>query len=695
MIQENKKLSKYLKKMSVIIMLTAGSLGNAIAASYNIGTGIYDITGPAAENSFFGYSNWEQQASGIHTRLRAHAYIIESQSSSNRLVYVSSDLGMISQGVKLEVVKRLSEIYDNVYTNDNVMLSATHTHVAAGGSSHYSLFEIASASKAMILGGYSSENFEAIVNGIVNAIKKAHNNLAPGSIKLIQGTLHGATRNRSLPAYVNNSDYNPSDSDTNKTMTVLKFKKENGTEVGMINWFAVHPTGLSNQFTYLSSDISGYAQHQFEKMKGTDFNASETFVAAFGSSDLGDSLIVDGNAHSASGYEGSSDELANAKKGGSRLFIKGWELYNQSGLKLNGPVDYRHRWADMENYTVDALFTGNENQNLCSAARGYSFIAGAENGPSNIPGIQEGMTIENTNVLTAFSAFEDSFLGGIINTTFGLLNLGADDPCQHPKPVLLPTGDLDWVPEILPFQVFVIGELAIVGVPAEITTQAGRRIRADIQAQLGSKGVTTIVISGLSNTYSGYVATKEEYQTQNYEGASTAFGQYTLDAYRQEVSNLAVAIKNEQPVFDDKQPIDRLNEYHNERPGVVWDGKYWNESFGQVKSDANASYNKGDSVEVSYRGGHPKNNLRTQDTFLKIQKKVNSNWLTIADDSDWNTLYKWSREGTDRSRIDITWNIPADTESGIYRIVHQGDWKNGWTGKIKSYNGISREFSVH
>jgi neutral ceramidase len=665
------------------------------AANYNIGTGVYDITGPAAENGFFGFSNWNQQTEGIHTRSRAHAYIVESPQSHNRIVFVSADLGSIFQSVKIEVAKRLMPIFGSTYTDDNIMLSATHTHVAAGGSSHYSLFEVASASEAMVLGGYSSENFEAIVNGIVEAIKRAHYNLAPGDIELVQGKLTGASVNRSLAAYRNNADYDASASETNDDMTLLKFKKDNGKEVGMVAWFSAHPTGFSNQWTLLSADISGYAQMRFEKQKGTDFNASETFVASFASSDLGDALFIDGNANSKQGFQGGNDEVLNAKNAGLRLFDKGWDLYNQGGVQLSGNLDYRHRWADMENYTVDGAFTGAGNQALCSAARGFSFTGGSENGPSDLPGIYEGMTVDNTNIGTALSAFHDSALGGIINLAFGALNLAQDDPCQHPKPVLLSTGDWNWVPETLPFQVFMLGELAIVGAPGEITTQAGRRIRSDVLAQLAPKGVTKVVIAGLSNTYSGYVTTKEEYAMQHYEGASTAFGQYTLAAYRQEFSQLASAINLGETIHDDKQPRDRLHEWRNERPGVVWDGKYFWESFGQVMTNANSSYQRGDSVYVSFRGGHPKNNLRTQDTFLKVQRYVGGNWVTVSNDWDWDTMYKWNREGADRSLIEITWNIPEDVASGTYRIIHQGDWKNGWTGRVKPYSGVSRSFSVN
>lgn len=42
-----------------------------------------------------------------------------------------------------------------------------------------------------------------------------------------------------------------------------------------------------------------------------------------------------------------------------------------------------------------------------------------------------------------------------------------------------------------------------------------------------------VVIAGLTNTYSSYITTFEEYGVQRYEGASTIFGPHTLDAYIQ------------------------------------------------------------------------------------------------------------------------------------------------------------------
>ncbi|MCW9064782.1 MAG: neutral/alkaline non-lysosomal ceramidase C-terminal domain-containing protein, partial [Ignavibacteriaceae bacterium] len=45
------------------------------------------------------------------------------------------------------------------------------------------------------------------------------------------------------------------------------------------------------------------------------------------------------------------------------------------------------------------------------------------------------------------------------------------------------------------------------------------------------------------------------------------------------------------------------------------------------------------------------------------------------------------------SKITITWNIPAETKPGDYRIVHYGDSRDA-SGKINPYQGISNTFKI-
>ena len=102
-----------------------------------------------------------------------------------------------------------------------------------------------------------------------------------------------------------------------------------------------------------------------------------------------------------------------------------------------------------------------------------------------------------------------------------------------------------WAATILPLQVMRLGySFYILSVPVEMTTMAGRRLRQAMksiivqspafqsQTNLSDDDVV-ITIAGLSNSYSSYVTTYEEYQAQRYEAASTLYGPHTLDGYIQ------------------------------------------------------------------------------------------------------------------------------------------------------------------
>ncbi len=67
--------------------------------------------------------------------------------------------------------------------------------------------------------------------------------------------------------------------------------------------------------------------------------------------------------------------------------------------------------------------------------------------------------------------------------------------------------------------------------------------RNAVKTALINKGVLdesgVVVIAGLTNSYSSYITTFEEYQIQRYEAASTIFGPHTLEGYIQKFVELA------------------------------------------------------------------------------------------------------------------------------------------------------------
>ncbi|WP_224248071.1 neutral/alkaline ceramidase [Hyalangium gracile] len=650
--------------------LTGPCAGNT---SFQVGSGIYDITGPAAELGMMGYAMIDQKTAGIHQRLRARAFVLASPCNGKRLVFVSADLGQIFQGVKQQVVERLQARYGAMYSDANVMLSATHTHSGPGGFSHYALYNLT------IL-GYDKQNFEAVVDGIVQAVVRAHTNLAPGSIRVTSGDLLNASINRSPEQYL----YNPAPErsqygyDTDKKMTLLRLQGSDGTEVGTINWFAVHATSMGNDNLLISGDNKGYASYLFEKAKGTNYLAGKTFVAAFAQSNEGD---VTPNIFGGTNGGGAND-FESVELSGGKQYTLAKSLYDGASTLLTGAVDYRHTHVKMDAVQVAPQYAGGTARTTCTAAIGISMLAGAEDGPGF--GSEGNTCAQVENLWNAFTC--------AVTTT----------PCQSEKPVVLEMGSMTpypWTPEVLPLQVATVGNLALVAVPFEMTTMAGRRLRQAVLNQLAPIGVNQVVIAGLSNAYAGYLVTREEYTKQDYEGASTHFGPWTLAAVQQESEKLAAALRDDASVPAGPTPRDLRNEQTTLQTGVVFDDKLLTVSFGSVATNASASYTRGQTVSVKFWGAHPKNNLRRQGSFLEVQRKSGTSWVTVAYDWDWETKYKWQRNNCVPtfacSHVTIEWKIPSTATPGTYRIRHDGDWKSGWDGAIRPYTGYSREFTVN
>jgi neutral ceramidase len=641
--------------------------------SFQVGAGLYDITGPAAEIGMMGYAMVEQKTAGIHQRLRSRAFVIASPCNGKRAVFVSADLGQVFQGVRQQVVERLRARYGTLYTDDNVLLSATHTHSGPGGHSHYALYNLT------IL-GYDKQGFEAIVDGIYQSIVRAHDNLAPGSIRLASGDLLDASINRSPEAYLRNpaTERAQYTHDTDKRMTLLRLQADDGSEVGLINWFAVHATSMGNDNLLISGDNKGYASYLFEKLKGTSYTAQRTFVAAFAQSNEGD---VTPNIYGGTNGGGAND-FESTEISARKQFNLAKTLYDTASTRLTGGVDFRHAYVQMDAVQVAPAYTDGLWRTTCEAAIGDSMLAGAEDGPGYG---YEGATCEE--IKDAWGAFNCTFF-----TT----------ECQGEKPITLEMGTMTpypWTPEVLPLQVVRLGNVALVALPFEPTTMAGRRVRKQVLAQLSPLGVDQVLIAGLSNAYAGYLATREEYAKQDYEGASTHFGPWTLAAVQQEVDKLASAMRTGTPVTPGPTPRDLRNEQNTVQTGVVYDDKPLSVNFGSLVTDARASYLRGETVSVKFWGGHPKNNLRRQGSFLQVQRKSGTSWVTVANDWDWETKYRWLRYDCAPtygcSHVTTEWKIPADATPGIYRIRHDGDWKSGWDGLIRAYSGTSREFTVN
>ncbi len=648
---------------------------------YLIGAGLYDITGPAAEVGMMGFAETDQKTEGIYMRLWSRAFVIGD--GTRRVVFVSADLGMIFQSVKQGVSARIAADPELApyYNEENVLLSATHTHSGPGGYSHYFMYNVTTL-------GFIRENYEIIVDGIYRSIKRAHRNLAPGRILINQGELANASMNRSPLAYENNPEWEKAQYTTNvdTTMTLLRLQKADGTDIGMINWFAVHPTSIGPSNRLIGGDNKGLASYLFEKDGGTGYREESTFVAAFAQSNAGDvTPNLWGPADGVHDYE-RQDIIAD------RQYAKARQLFDTATVALEGPIDFRHRYVDLSATTVRSV-----GASTCKAAMGASFSAGStEDNAVSLDLFGEGVTVDSVEWSeSARDAFLHDFLSGFLSLAWPSTLDPSYVACHEQKPILIPSGmaSLDgnpWTPTVVPFQILQIGQLKIAAVPAEITTMAGRRLRKAVKRDPSE----IVVIAGLSNAYTSYVTTPEEYALQHYEGASTQFGPNTLPAYEQEFAELADALFNGTPVDPGPMPDDLSDDQVTFQTGVVFDDVPWFKSFGDVVEQPASSYARGATARAVFWGGHPKNNPLIGSSYADVEMLVNGKWVTVLRDLDPPTIYRWKRDGIANSKITITVDT-SELNPGTYRIRHRGHWKSGWTGAIKAYEGFSRSFTVH
>jgi neutral ceramidase len=644
-----------------------------------IGIGKYDITGPCAELGFLGYFDFEQTGLGIHSRLFSRAFVIEDGASGKQVAMVCADMAFCSQSVQQAVIKKLKTHFGNLFTEKNVLISGTHTHSGPGGYSHYLIYNL-----SML--GFNKQHFNCMVDGIFQSIVKAHGNKTKGRIFIAKGDVECCGKNRSREAYLNNpaAERNQYSTEEHKEMTLLKFVKENGDAMGSLNWFAVHATNMGQKNRLISGDNKGYAEELFEKDKGV--------ISAFANSCSGD---ISPNVK----YLGPPDGVHDFERTvecGKGQYAKAVDLFDHATEELEGNLDYRQTYVDMSE-----RFISGTNHRTWPAAFGLSVTAGSSEDSTGCPIWPEGMTgddVEHDQKLArkALSRFLP-FIFGIECPS----SLEEEYKRGHwEKPIIMAVGlakirGVPLVPSIMPLQLIKLGSLVIIAHPGEMTTMAGRRMRKKVLDILESIGVKHAVVATLAGAFTSYTTTREEYEKQHYEGASTLFGPWTLDAYLQEHAKLAEAIKNNSDVNPGPVPPDLSDRLVSSLwPGVWFDDKPWNREFGDIKKQVRSSYHPGEKVEVSFYGAHPKNNLRIEDTYLRVEKLSSAQWETAYTDKDFCTYFRWKREGLAKSIITIEWNIPIDHISGTYRIRYFGDWKSFWTGKIKPFVGISNQFTV-
>ncbi|KAI2468199.1 neutral ceramidase [Annulohypoxylon bovei var. microspora] len=687
---------------------------------YLIGVGKADITGPVVEINFAGYADLSQTGTGLRQRIFSRAFIVgDVDNPDDRFVYLVLDTQSGDTAVSFGIFDGLAALGAeySVYKRGNVAVTGTHAHSGPGAWFNYLLPQVTSL-------GFDKQSYQAIVDGAVLSIQRAHESLTEGYLDYGAVNITDGNLSRSLYAYMANpaeerAQYADS---TDKEMTVLRFQRESdGKNMGILTWYPVHGTSIYQNSTHVAGDNKGVAEIMFEQAMEDEDSAADGFVAGFSQANVGDTTpntlgawCDDGSSQQCS-YENSTCAngksqachgrgplfttldlgIASCYEIGKRQYAGARTVYDSldsSGTAVVGStVKSFHFYHDMSFWKFQ-LENGTEVQ-TCPAALGYSFAAGTTDGPGAFD-----FTQADSGEPSASPVWE--LVKDLLHAPSA-----AQQACQNPKPVLLDVGEMTepyaWSPNIIDVQMLRVGQLVIIVSPSEATTMSGRRWRAAVKAAAGdlTSAEPKVVLGGPANTYAHYLATPEEYGIQRYEGASTLFGQWELPAY----INLSVsAMPHLAPGATSSPdpgptPPDNRDGSLSFITGVVLDNAPIGKSFGAVTAQPAAAYARGAVVNATFVGANPRNNLRLGGTYAAVEKQASDGtWAQVRDDSDWGLVYTWKRTDTvlGFSSVTISWETEADALPGTYRTRYYGDSKTLIGGVITAFNGTSATYTL-
>jgi neutral ceramidase len=646
-----------------------------MATQYRVGRGIADITGEPAECGMLGYGVQSQQTTGLHNRLRARAFVIADPAADTRLLLVVCELPLLLESVHREVLRRLATAYGELYTLENVMLTATHTHCGPGGYAEHLLYNSNTH-------GFRPQTFAAIVDGICEAVEHAHADLAPANLSLAAGQLHDASINRSPSSFARNPDADRAHfPDAIDPLTTLLRIERDGQLVGAVNWFATHGTSMTNRNTLISGDNKGYAAYHWERLDfGVDYLAGSPpgFVVAFAQTNAGD---MSPNLGRRPGSGPTEDEFENTRIIGARQATAAAKLATEPGTDVTGGLDARVTYVDLSDFSVRPEFTGDGREHRTGPAlAGAAALAGTEEGPGPLhPLLRQG---------------RNTIVDGLVRNVVYRLSPRLRD-AHAPKGALVPGRRLNkllpFMAERAPVQLLRIGQLYLIGIPAEVTIVAGLRLRRTVADIVGAE-LPDVLVAGYSNGYLHYVTTPQEYDEQRYEGGSTMFGRWELPALQQVVAELATAMREHRPTPGGTPPAD-LSGRRRSRQRAAVDVPFGGHSFGELLEAPGACYPTGATVQAVFAGAYPNNDLHRGDSYLRVQRQTDSGWVTVADDGDWSTIFRWRRCGRGASVITLTWTVPAGTEPGRYRLRYDGDAR-GAGGGMRGFTGTTGPFEI-
>lgn len=559
---------------------------------YEVGVGKADITAFKLGVGMMGYGMYYNIVKGVETDLFARAVVIRDTTTGKKIALVNAEICFMTIAIRRGVMKKLQRKHEHLgFAEDAVMLTAQHTHSAPGGYSHFGLYN-------MSIPGFVPEVYQKVVDGIVEAIVMADENLQPATIRISKGEIDGDKEvafNRSLDAYNANPEVKQkvhpeaTNEAVDRNMLLMRFDDLEGNPIGSWNWFGVHTTSLSNDNHRICSDNKGYAaKYHEDKVRK---RKKDKFISVFAQRKAGDITPNWRWDRKKKWTRGKfEDDFESAKFNANIQFEQAHALFKSAKASKDLPtqIDHVMTYVDFRKVIVDKEFAcGQKDARTGPACHGVAFFEGTKEGPGMPPAVGALARLlcrSQKAYELAAAPFKPKDKAERIYEKYHTqgpkdILVEADDRrilgTRDIKNLVVPAwadpavgqfkrfhangslGEKPWIPQILPIQIIILGNLAFAGIPAEITTIAGQRLENTLLEVLADRGVTEVVCSTYTNAYCGYITTYEEYQLQLYEGGHTVFGQHFCGAVQTKFRALALEMlkpENERHVVEDGRP---------------------------------------------------------------------------------------------------------------------------------------------
>jgi neutral ceramidase len=664
----------------------------AAAATLRAGFGRADITPPPGV-PLSGASFENRQAAGYRQRLYARAMVLEDR-RGERVAFVVTDLPhgsmMLHRQVAAELWRRGSPT-----GADRLIVAATHTHSGPGSFYDSQLMN----DFAGALPGFDAQATRFYVDRITAAVFAAEADLMPARAAWGRRETYGIGRNRSLFAFRANTDkLTPIGLDpaawpleaTDRDLLMLRVDqcRTPGACVprGAFSIFAVHGTGFPSASDLIDADLHGLLERSLERridgLRGRD---STAFVP--------DAVHLFAN--------GAGGDVSPALSDASRC--RG-VLRFRPGLRPSGPrappapevwkTNEAARAACVERARLELLDLGSRladhaialfeslgpalSDELAIARAVTTLVMATPNGPTCPNGRNGAANLGGAwDVAQRIHRWQPLwFIDPHFEEGGDAIDYGADG-CHAPKRITLePLQDAvgGYRPVHAQLAVVRIGGALIASIPAEVTTEAGMRMKRTVSDAFGGADFTGVV--GLANGYVQYITTRAEYGQQSYEGASTLYGPGSGEHIEAALARLAASLRGGPIVEGGPLPTTLGNRRSFFRPANTGPdpAAFQRRITRTICSEA--------SIVARWIDAHPGRLLPAQDSILSIERaQPDGRWSRVAWDDHIDVTvravrdrggdgYEWEVHWTPTARAaaDGRWRA-ARVPPGDYRIV--------------------------